>query len=279
MKIFGRKMNNIISIPFDFHFDEKKINEDQEQQHLVDIRMPKDLSIFRGGLVEILWKQHHDSNCFKNTYLPIQSRSYLFSSEIKGFYNLESTTKSEPGQILFIFNLNDFYLPIYALKQSLSLVNKENLISKKIYILLTHDIEFSPINYIFQFMQTLSGFFGTIPEILTVSELLKRNNLYDFSFHTPGIDWLTLDSSIRHLLLSKGASPFEKTDLEKKAVLSFKLSPFHEIKFYDIKADELLNHNQVVAPRFVKSQMKLFSSGKIHKPSKIPYYFFQMIFN
>ena len=103
-------MNNSISIPFSLTFDGSNIEEDQELQHLVDINLPKDLSIYRGGIVELLWKQHHDYAYFKNTYIPFESKKYLFSKEVKGLYKITSTQQCETDQILFVFNLNNFLI-------------------------------------------------------------------------------------------------------------------------------------------------------------------------
>jgi hypothetical protein len=254
--------------------------ENHEEIHSIAYHCSEYNSLFRGSLVELLWQQFNNSSSMQNLYVPFSARSYLLSEDVKGFYQIEQLSTNQSDNIILVLNLNNFYMPVYLLKNFLENYPFNLSDKSKLSLLITRDEPYCPTDYTIKIMHLIYSHFGPIEKILSTTEIFKCNDLSHSKFIPIAIEWLHLDSSLIHIILSKGGYIVSKAFTNLHSDKHYQLSPFHLIKLADIQNIPIQNEKTPYLPpaRFEKAKDKMFSSGKIHEKLKIPYNFLQMIF-
>jgi hypothetical protein len=250
-----------------------------ETLHFIDYYSSFKEKIYTDGTVKFFWDNLKGSINLETTYLPINLQGELHNPQNAQFYFLSYNKNVVKMKCLLIINLNEFFLPIYALKKSLDEININALGELTYSLNITKNAEYCSVEYIINCMILLSEKFGRIPEVFTFDFILKSNNLSEYYFHMLGIHWLTHDSALKHLLLSKGATPIEEPPLPNlQTVKSLKLSPFHSINFTSPPPGPSKPIEIKLTPLILLSSKTLLDKGRMYKELDIPFNFYQMIF-
>lgn len=250
-----------------------------EALHFSDYYSPFKEKIYKDGFVKFFWENLKGKINLENIYLPLNLQNELHNPQNAQFYFLSYKKKAKKMKCILFINLNEFFLPIYALKKSLDEIDT-SAFGEQIYsLVLTKNTKYCSVEYTIDCMILISEKFGKIPELLTYDFLLKSNNLSEYHFHMLGIHWLTLDSSLTHLMLSKGATPVLEQSLPNShAVKSFDLSSFHSINFTSPLHGTSQPIELKLTPLILLSSKTLLDKGRMYNELDIPFNFYQMIF-
>ena len=280
IKHFGLKMKKSISFRFDLCIDEiHRTITNSESIHLKKYVNPALEEINRQGLVQLQWLNYNNCLPAHTTHFPLSLHQSFLPQSQKRFYHVGFHHQSMQKKCIILINLNDFFLPIYALKKALNDLDKFKSSNISFSLLITKNEKYCPIEYVIDSMKTISDYFGYLPDILTLDFIFKSNNLSDFNFFAAGIDWLTLDSTIIHILSSKGAAPLINNQINNKSYKCCELSSFHYIEYFDLESIQEQKVNDELLFKLTNIQKRLFDKGKRHIETDIPYNFYQMIFN